>query len=232
MLTRRRLAVIASGLVTFPIAIAAASAAPRTVMNLQLNDPAGSRIAKDSSGSGHNGQVGSRVALNGSYGRFPFVKPNTVSYGAAQLVLVPDAPDGSLDPGSGNFTIELRYRTTSNFGNILQKGQATTAGGQVKLEQPAGKLSCMFKTSSGTATATSGSVDMDNGAWHTVRCVRTPSSVTMYVNGSQTGRSTHTTGALNNTHPWSTGGKPSCDGTTVTCDYFAGDVDYVKLIKG
>jgi hypothetical protein len=73
---------------------------------------------------------------------------------------------------------------------------------------------------------------MNNGAWHTVRCVRTASSVTMYVDGKQTRRTNRHTGTLNNTMPWTVGGKPNCNGGTVDCDYFAGDVDYLRLIKG
>jgi concanavalin A-like lectin/glucanase superfamily protein len=73
---------------------------------------------------------------------------------------------------------------------------------------------------------------MNNGAWHTVRCVRTATSVTMYVDGKQTSRSARRTGNVNNTMPWTVGGKPNCNGSTVDCDYFAGDVDYVRLTKG
>ena len=57
-------------------------------------------------------------------------------------------------------------------------------------------------------------------------------SVTMYVDGVKTGRSSKPTGTLNNNKPWVLGGKDSCNGTTVTCDYFAGNIDYVKLTKG
>ena len=89
----------------------------------------------------------------------------------------------------------------------------------------------MFKTPQGTATATSGTKLLNDNIWHTVRCDRTPTSVTMYVDGVRTGRSNNSTGSLNNTKPWTIGGKLECDGVEVTCDYFAGDIDYVRLIK-
>jgi hypothetical protein len=58
----------------------------------------------------------------------------------------------------------------------------------------------------------------------------------MYVDGVKTMRINHTTGTLNNTKPWTIGGKLDCDAAAGSgadsCDYFAGDIDYVRLIKG
>jgi concanavalin A-like lectin/glucanase superfamily protein len=212
-------------------ATASGASASSGVLDLELNESSGASTAVDSSGHHHDGRVGNLVRMGAGQATFPLLARNA-SLGSGPLIEVPDAADGSLDPGKGTFTITMRYRTTHAFGNIVQKGQATSSGGQVKLQQPKGKLTCMFKTSSGTATAGSGQVQMDNGAWHTVQCVRTTSSVTMYVDGKRTGRSTHSTGNLDNSLPWTIGGKPNCDGTTVTCDYFAGDVDYLRLTKG
>jgi hypothetical protein len=210
--------------------VSGAGAVSTTVLDLPLDEPAGAATAHDASGLGNHGRIGSRVVMNGSYAAFPYVKPGTVSYGLSQLITVPDAP--SLDPGASRFTIELRYRTTHAFGNILQKGQATSPGGQVKLQQPKGRLTCMFKTSVGRATAGSGTTLLDDGRWHDIRCVRTTSRVTLYVDGVRTGVSNHTTGDLDNAKPWTIGGKPVCDGVEVTCDYFAGDVDRVRLSRG
>ena len=54
----------------------------------------------------------------------------------------------------------------------------------------------------------------------------------MYVDGVRTGRSNHRTGLLDNAKPWTIGGKLDCNAVTVTCDYFAGEIDYVRLSKG
>jgi len=213
-----------------PMAVTSASASTG-VLDLELNEAKGASTAVDTSGHHHNGRIGSLVHMGGGHATFP-LESKDAALGSAPLIEVPDARDGSLDPGSGAFTIAMRYRTTHAFGNVLQKGQATSSGGQVKLQAPGGSITCMFKTAAGTATAGSGSVDMDNGAWHTVRCVRTSSSVTMYVDGKQTGKSTHATGKLDNSMPWSIGGKTACNGDRVDCDYFAGDIDYVRLTKG
>jgi len=171
--------------------------------------------------------------MNGTFADFDYHAPaEEKDFGNAHLILVPDAGDGSLDPGGGKFSVTLRFRTKHSFGNILQKGQAATPGGQVKFQMPQGRLSCMFRTPNGTATATSGSKLLNDNAWHVVRCDRTSTSVTMFVDGVQTGKSSNSTGRLNNTWPWSIGGKSTCDGSKVECDYFPGEVDYVRLTKG
>jgi Cytochrome c oxidase caa3 assembly factor (Caa3_CtaG) len=56
--------------------------------------------------------------------------------------------------------VVVRYRSTHGDGNLVEKGQAASSGGQVKLEQVSGRLSCQFKTSSGAATTGAGSVRM------------------------------------------------------------------------
>lgn len=215
------------------VATTTGSAAGTQVLDLKLNESAGATVARDASGQGHHGTIGSHVKMNGSFADWDRHSPSEgISYGLKHLITIPDAANGSLDPGSGNFSITLRFRTSNSFGNVLQKGQATTPGGQVKFQIPKGKLSCMFKTASGTATASSGTRLLNDNAWHVVRCDRTPTSVTMYVDGVRTSRINHSTGNLNNTKPWSIGGKPQCNGATVSCDYFAGEIDYVRMTKG
>jgi len=208
-------------------------AAGSAVLNLQLNERVGAEVARDTSGLNHNGAIGSHVVMTGAYADWDRHPPGEgIAYGLKHLITIHEAADGTLDPGRGNFSVQLRFRTKDSFGNVLQKGQATTVGGQVKLQIPKGKLSCMFKTPSGTATAGSGTKLLNDNQWHVVRCDRTPTSVTMFVDGVRTGRSNHPTGALNNTKPWTIGGKSGCDAVDVTCDYFAGEIDYVTMTKG
>lgn len=214
-----------------------ARAAVTTTLDLQLNEPAGSTVAADSSGLGHHGAIGSHIRMNGSYGTWDRHSPDAgIYYGAAHLVMVPDASDATLDPGTGNFSVELRYRSTAKFGNVIQKGQSKDRGGQVKFQQPKGVISCMFKSPTGQA-AVGAKTPLNDGAWHTVRCDRTPSMVTMYVDGVYRNRIRKPTGDINNTKPWTIGGKFDCDTSDPTvgadsCDYFPGDIDYVRLTKG
>jgi hypothetical protein len=211
------------------------SAVPVTVLDLQLNEAAGVRTTLDSSGQGHHGVIGSHPVMNGEYATFDHhPESQRIAYRDAHLIVVPDAGDGSLDPGAGNFSVEVRFRTLlvgDETPNLLQKGQSGASGGQVKLQLARGRLSCTFKTPQGTATATS-STSVADGAWHVVRCDRTPTSVTVFVDGARSGARTATTGTLNNNKPWVVGGKQQCDARNVDCDYFAGAVDYLRLTKG
>lgn len=216
---------------------ARAAQAAITTLALEFNEPAGSQVAADSSGLGHNGAIGSHVTMNGSYADWDWHLPaEGIYYGAAHLVMVPDAADASLDPGAGNFSVEIRYRSTHKFGNILQKGQSATVGGQVKFQQPKGVVSCMFKSPTGRATVGSKTA-LNDGQWHVIRCDRTSTQVTMYVDGVYRNRIRNATSTINNNQPWTLGGKFNCDTSDPTtgadsCDYFPGDLDYVRLTKG
>jgi hypothetical protein len=184
----------------------------------------------DFSGAPSNARVGSHVTISGGVAKFPTHLPREgADEDLEHLITTPDRD--AVDPGAGPFTIETRFRTPNSFGNLLQKGQATSPGGQVKIQLPGGKLSCMFKTPSGTATAATPKGMVNDNQWHTVRCTKTSSSVTLVVDG-QTYRANKPTGVLNNNKLWSLGGKPVCDGVNITCDYFGGEVDYLRLIKG
>jgi hypothetical protein len=204
------------------------------VANWQMNEAAGATVMMDSSGNGLDGTIGSHVQTGaaltggGTGYRFPYLKPNTPPADPEHIVQVPNKT--RLNPGTGNFAVEFRMRTTHSFGNIIQKGQAGSAGGYWKFQQPSGKVSCLFRGSAGSSTASAGStVRVNDGNWHTVRCERTSSSVTMYIDGQRTGRNTNPTGAIANTRPVTIAGKGNCDQINITCDYFSGDLDYVKI---
>ena len=217
----------------FAMVVPAHAAIDQPVAVWQMNELAGSRTMVDSSGNRINGTIGAHVLVGtalsggGTGYRFPYLKPNTPPADPEHVVRVPHS--SRLNPGSGNFAVELRLRTTHSFGNVMQKGQAGAAGGYWKLQQPSGKISCLFRGAVGSSTASSGTVRVNDGAWHTVRCERTSSSVIMRVDGVVTGRNFNATGSIANTRPLSIAGKLNCDQVTTTCDYFAGDIDYIKI---
>jgi hypothetical protein len=43
------------------------------------------------------------------------------------------------------------------------------------------------------------------------------------------GRNTNPTGTIANTRPVTIAAKGNCDQVEITCDYFSGDLDYVKI---
>jgi hypothetical protein len=176
----------------------------------QMNESAGARTMVDSSGNGINGVIGTDVLAGtaltggGTGYRFTFVQPNQPPANPERLVQV--AHRTALNPGS-DFAVEFRMRTTHSFGNIVQKGQSGSSGGYFKFQQPNGKISCLFRGSAGSSTASS--------------------SVTMTVDGVVTGR--NPTGTIANTRPLTIAGKLNCDQLNTTCDYFDGDLDYLKI---
>ena len=137
---RRRLLVVVVALAAAVAMVSPARAAiDQPVATWEMNEPVGSATMLDSSGNGINGAIGAHVqegtALSGGgtgY-RFPYLQPNTPPADPEHVVRV--AHDARLNPGSGDFAVEFRMRTTHSFGNILQKGQA--GGGGRLLEVPA-----------------------------------------------------------------------------------------------
>src|SRR5918997_356079 len=96
----------------------------RIVALWTFDEPAGERTAIDRGPGGLNGEVGADVATDvvhqGAVAyRFPDVAPNTPPVRPEHLVTV--AHDASLNPDDVEFTVTVRFRTTSSPGNIVQK---------------------------------------------------------------------------------------------------------------
>jgi hypothetical protein len=237
---RRARSTVFSGLVlgmvtaTTAMGVTTASAAATNVLaQWDLSDPAGSTVMLDSSGHAINGTVGSAVQTgvvdNGvTLYRWSNVKPNQPPATPERLVQVNSS---ALNPGTADYAVTVRYRTTHAFGNVIQKGQSGSKGGYFKFQQPKGVMQCLFRGSAGSG-AVSSKRALNDGQWHTVRCERTANQVVMTVDGVVTMRINHATGSISNSVPLTIGGKLNCDQITVTCDYFAGDIDYVTIQSG
>lgn len=224
----RRPAVAAvAGLAALLTAAGPADAATVRVATWKMNDPVGSTTMVDSSGD-NDGTIGSDVRLSGRTFFFPFRTPSSGAR-PEHLVTVPDAP--GLSPGSGDWAVTVRFKTTRSFGHVLQKGQAGSAGGYFKMRMPNGVVSCLFRGAAGSRSVNS-RVPLNDGQWHVVSCKRAGDTVTMTVDGTTTSTSTGPTGLITNQVPFTIGGKPNCDGVKVTCDYWSGEVDYVWVAAG
>lgn len=229
---RRRAAAFLTVAALGTAALGSASAgavATTTVAHWKMNESYGATTLVDSSGKGRHGKIGSGVRLgSGYYHRF-VTRTASDGYVDGQIDTVPHHV--SLNPDSGDFTFTVRYRTTRSFGNILQKGQGSSTGGYWKLDAPNGKPRCLFRGGNGSSRSGYTSRDLSDGAWHTVRCVRTSGYVEMFVDGVRTSRAEGKSGWIANSAVLSIGGKARCGGK-VSCDYFAGDIDYVEIKKG
>ena len=203
----------------------------------EMNEPAGTTVMTDSSGNGNHGVVDpTGVESGGVYDgetayNWVFRLPTEPPASPERVVQVPDDAAGSLEPTGQDFTVEVRVRYTDKFGNIIQKGQSATPGGQWKIQAPQGIPSCLFKGSTGQV-ATKAKGALDDGSWHTLTCVLDSTGVTMYVDGLYQSKKAGTTGPIDNSLPVTVGGKINCDQVDVTCDYYTGQIDRIRISKG
>jgi hypothetical protein len=222
---------LAASIVVTAAAAPARADPSRPVAIWDMDESAGSPTMYDSSGNGLHGSIGREVGAgtrsDGARGyRFARLQPDTPPAHPQHLAVAPDYAD--LDPGTRNFMISIRLRTTHQFGNIIQKGQATVSGGSYKLQIPGGKVQCWFRGSAG-ALLVSAPRAINDGRWHTVRCWRTAEGVSLSIDGTRVAGRWGATGAITNAWPLSIGGKTDCDQVEVGCDYFAGDIDWVQI---
>lgn len=214
------------------VALAPPATAATAVATWQMNESAGARVMTDSSGHGLSGSIGSEVQTGvnvaGAKG-YRFLESGRDNQNPRRLVTVADR--SSLDPGTKTYAITWRMRTTKPYGNVIQKGQSATSGGYFKVQAPNGIVQCLFRGSGGSKAVGSGRA-LNDGNWHTLRCERTSSGVSLSVDGGTPRVARGATGNISNSFPLSIGGKTSCNQGTVTCDYFVGDIDRVAITAG
>jgi hypothetical protein len=217
------------------------SGATVTIAHWEMNEAAGASTMVDSGPSRIDGSIGSAVQTGANLGggvrgyRWPWTAPDTPPAKPERLVLVNDS---RLNPGSRDYAVTVRFRTTTTAGNMIQKGQALTPGGYFKWEIPAGRIFCLFtsRDAQGNLVGERGvraPRRLNDGAWHTVRCEKTRDEVTMTIDGGTVVRAPGgPIGTIANSAPLSIGGKSQCDEVTVDCDYFVGDIDWVRIEAG
>ena len=213
--------------------VVAAPASAATLADWEMNEAPGATTMIDA--SGHvNGTIGSAVqtgvsVMGATVYRWPFASPTAPPPKPERIV---QANSNSLNPGSGTYTVSLRYRTTQHFGNIVQKGQAGSAGGYFKVENPHGQINCVFRgVVSGKLVrkAVTSPAVVSDGKFHVATCTRTTNALMLTIDGSVVDTAHGSTGNISNTRPVTIGGKLNCDQINTTCDYYTGDIDWVKL---
>jgi hypothetical protein len=218
-------------------AVPANAAANHLVADWEMNEGSGATVMNDSSGNGINGSIGSAVQTgfhaDGATGyHWAFTSPTQPPPKPERLILVNDS---RLNPGTGDYAVTMRFRTKKTFGNIIQKGQAGASGGYFKWEIPHGVLKCVFRgvvNGQFKRKELNSPTALNDNHWHTVRCERVGTTVKMTIDGSTTVQSNGATGSISNTVPLTIAGKSNCDQQSVTCDYFTGDIDWVKIETG
>ncbi len=209
----------------------ASAAATATVGAWELNEPPGATTALDTSGHRQHGAVGSDITTGvRTSGATGYRFPTWASTAAGHEVIVPDSD--RLDPGRSDYAVSVRFRTARFYSNVVQKGQSGTPGGYWKVEVARGVVKCQFRTETGSNLTVGSTRRIDDGKWHTVRCGRSGHRVTMYVDGVHQSTRSGISGPISNSWELAIGGKSRCASDEVGCDFFAGEIDYLRIQKG
>jgi concanavalin A-like lectin/glucanase superfamily protein len=190
------------------------------VVALWHMDETSGTVMSDAVG-GHNGTL-SGVAV----GVTPGFAGTAYRFSGSSFVSVPSA--AALNPGAANITVTIHLKTTSTPAtpdwDLIRKGLFTTVGGEFKVEyQPSGQASCGFAGSGGSNELITGPA-LNDGAWHTVQCTKTPSSISLVVDGrtfSQAGA----VGSISNDAPVVVGARPGSE-------FFQGSLDEASIRIG
>jgi hypothetical protein len=214
------------------VACAATSAsrafAATTIADWEMNEAAGATTMHDSGPHHLSGTIGSAVQTGVSAGgakAYRWTSKNMAGNHPERLVKVSSS---LLNPGKAAFAVTVRLRTGARDQNIVQKGQATTSGGMWKIDMVKGHVKCTFKGSRRRVGVGSRRMVSDS-VWHTVRCVRRSTGVSIRVDGGTPRRTAGATGRIANSSKLSIGGKASCDPPRVECDYYIGLLDRVVV---
>ena len=145
--------------------------------------------------------------------------------GSSSYVSVPTASD--LNPGGANITVTIHLKTTNlpppEDWDLFRKGYFDTKGGEWKMEYyPSGQASCGFK--SGKDAEIIAGPKLNNGAWHTVTCLKTSSAISLIVDG-QTFTQKVKVGSISNTAPVIIGARPGAE-------FFKGVLDEASIAVG
>jgi hypothetical protein len=223
--------VLVSFLMTSTVGVSHA-ATPTLTADWEMNEPAGTTVMNDTTGN-HPGVVNpAGVTANGSSFHWQQRCPACLPTAIERVITVNDSPELDITDPSVNYTLEFRYHTRGGYGNIMQKGQSSTAGGQIKVQLPQGRPQCLFKGANGQRVGSGSPVAINDGQWHTVMCVHSATQVLTYVDGVRMGVKNGSTGPIDNSKPFVIGGKLNCDQIKTTCDYFSGDIDWVRITRG
>jgi Laminin G domain len=220
--------VVTAAVVACALTSAGRAVAATIIADWEMNEAAGATRMHDSGPHHLSGTIGSAVETGVSAGGargYRWRSRNMAGKHPERLVKVTSS---LLNPGKAAFVVKIRLRTGAGNQNIVQKGQARTSGGMWKIDMVKGHVKCTFKGSRGRVGVGSRKTIWDS-VWHTVRCVRRSTGVSIRVDGGRPRRTAGATGKIANSSKLSIGGKASCDPPRVECDYYIGLLDRVVV---
>lgn len=206
---------------------APAFAAPAPAAVWAMNETSGS-VMSDSSGHANNGTL-----KNIKLGVPGFAGTGYGFNGTSSRVIVKNS--ASLNPGAADITVTVHVATTTRPADdydLIRKGLQSTSGGDFKIEivnvSGVAKARCYFRGSKSSYQKTVSVANLLNGAYHTIICQKTATTVVMTVDGTVY-RHTTTIGSISNTSDLIIGAK---SGATTSADWFKGSLDEVSVTTG
>ena len=143
------------------------------------------------------------------------------------------ANSATLNPGRRRLHGDAPLQDDQALRQHRPEGPGRLGGGLFKLENPGGHLNCVFRGTNSSGKFLRKAVEspavLSNGAWHVAECARTATGLTLTIDGSVVATAKGSSGAISNPRPITIGGKLACDQVKTTCDYFTGDIDYIRI---
>jgi hypothetical protein len=204
-----------------------ASALPTPVAVWGMNETTGT-VMNDASGHGNVGTL--KNVIKGVPG---VVGTGYGFNGTTSRVIVKNS--ASLNPGAADIKVTVHVATTTlpaSDADLIRKGYQGTVGGDYKVEivnvSGVAKARCFFRGATASYQKTVAVANLLNGAYHTIICQKTATSVNMTVDG-KVYKHTTTIGSISNTSSLIIGAYSS--GTT-SGDWFKGSLDEISIITG
>ena len=222
----RRWALVLTVLLAASAAAAAEPAFARwtTSARWEMNEGPTAVTMRDSSAADRDGSIGDDVVTGVTSGDFTVYEWPDADLSIENPERLVRVPSSGLNPRRADYLVTVRFRTNAPDQNIIQKGQAASPG-LWKIELNNGRAFCFFKGAGGRGSIGSAS-RVDDGDWHTVKCVRRPNSVSITVDGGGGRTIERTTGRIANAADVAIGGKLFCNpANNVSCQYYVGMID-------
>jgi hypothetical protein len=216
---------VAALLATGAAAPSTAAAAPVARALYHMDEAPGATRMIDSSGYGNSAALTSFGIKLGVAGFSGTAYSFTGAGGRASV------SSSTLNPGSANLSMVAHFSSTTKPSSavgdydLIRKAAVGSAAPYYKMEVlQSGVALCLFASPT-TQTVSSSGVSVVNGAWHTIRCSKTATAISVTVD-ARTWTKQVSIGSIANTAPLTVGAKP--DGT----DTVTGKLDEVAIYVG
>jgi hypothetical protein len=226
----RRWGLVVAVLLVGSASVGVASASGAKIAEWEMNEGPRATTMHDSSGSNIDGKIGSAVVTDVVLDRRTGYRWPAIDHDEVDREHLVTVNSSRLNPGRGAFAVIVRFSTGHrHHQHIIQKGNSGAAGGMWKIPMKDGRVGCYFQGSADRAGIFSRETGLWDSSWHTVRCERRSTGVTVIVDGGEPKTNAKWTGKIENTWPTSIGGKWFCRPPDIHCDYYIGVIDRIVV---